>query len=91
MEITKPSVGNPDDVFVIDSDGDEAASRKVKISTPTLEAQFEDLEASIVGFHKRRHGFSSPPPTTVNPWSTVLGTAVPAPAGPAPATPDAAA
>ncbi|KAF8583069.1 hypothetical protein K439DRAFT_106164 [Ramaria rubella] len=85
---TKPSVGNPDEVFVIDSDSDEAASRNVKISTPTLEAQFEDLEASIVVYHKR-HGFSSPPPTTVNPWSTVLGTAVPAPAGPAPATPDA--
>ncbi|KAF8583516.1 hypothetical protein K439DRAFT_1634352 [Ramaria rubella] len=80
MEITKLSVGNPDKVFVIDSDGDEAASRKVKISTPTLEVQFEDLEASTVRF-------SSPPPTIMNPWSTVLGTAVPAPATPSPATP----
>ncbi|KAF8590163.1 hypothetical protein K439DRAFT_1628068 [Ramaria rubella] len=83
MEITKLSVGNPDEVFVIDSD--------VKISTPTLEVQFEDLGASIVEFHKRRHGFSSPPPTTVNPWSMVLGTVVPTPADPAPATPDTAA
>ncbi|KAF8590168.1 hypothetical protein K439DRAFT_1612167 [Ramaria rubella] len=71
---TSSEVGEKD-VYVIDSDSDEATlsrkaamdSHEVKsISTPTL-VQFEDLEASIVGFHKRRHGFSSPPPTTVNP------------------------
>ncbi|KAF8583197.1 hypothetical protein K439DRAFT_1617668 [Ramaria rubella] len=70
-------------IYIVDSDSDklEAAtsckSCEVKlISTPTLEAQFEDLEASIVGFHKRRHEFSSPPPTIVNPWSTKPETAV---------------
>ncbi|KAF8580562.1 hypothetical protein K439DRAFT_1619675 [Ramaria rubella] len=74
--VRKGSVVDEDEhIYVVDSDSDEAAishkSHEVKpISTPTLEAQFEDLEASIVGFHKRRHGFSSPPPTNVNLWST---------------------